>query len=209
MRGIDYVVLFDQDSYLSSQLILKLYETQKKVSGLKSVVAPLPLNRITNEPYRLTILGRYKGLLEVREMLNSGMFIPLCLFSEVGMMDEYLFIDGVDSEWCWRAMNKGIHLFVNPQIKMEHMLGEGDKYLLGKRISIPAPVRTYYQFRNYCILLMRSYVPFNWKLINGIKYTVKFIYYSLCVSPRISYLQKMILGIRDGIRYCLRSLFCA
>ena len=44
-----------------------------------------------------------EDLTEVNELMSSTSLIPIEMFSKVGLLEETLFIDGVDHEWCWRA----------------------------------------------------------------------------------------------------------
>lgn len=116
-------------------------------------------------------------------------------------MDGSLFIDGVDHEWCCRCnkIMKG-RFFIAENEHLSHQLGEGDRCFLWKKVAIPTPFRTYYQFRNYFILICRGYVPLYWKISNGIKYIIKAFYYPIFISPRKEYLKNIYGGIRDGIK---------
>lgn len=98
--------------------------------------------------------------------MNSGALIASTAFKHAGLMDTQLFIDGVDSEWCWRAsyLMKAT-FYVDKNIKLAHYLGIDNKRICGKEISITPPFRMYYQYRNYIRLLKRRYVPSSWKSI--------------------------------------------
>ena len=105
-----------------------------------------------------------------------------------------------DYEWCWRAWHQaGLRSFMVEQAPLFHQIGEGDKKIGAKNVSIPAPFRVYYQYRNYLWLCQRSYVPKYWKKRHLIKYAVKTFYYPLCVSPRGQYARHIAKGIFDGL----------
>jgi len=68
----------------------------------------------------------------------------------VGLMDEDLFIDHVDSEWCFRAKAKGFQLFGVGGAAMTHALGERRKeiwFLRRRIVTLHKPFRYYYIFR--------------------------------------------------------------
>ena len=204
----DFVYFLDQDSISAEGIAKGLVDGYKLLSG-KGVkiggVGPLPINRITGKDYPIDIIGRpfndNVNIFEARDLMNSASLINVDLFREVGMMDEFLFIDGVDYELCWRATsNAQYRFFILQSIKLSHQLGEGDKRLMGAPVKISTPFRTYYQFRNYFILLCRGYVPVTWKIKNGIKYLCKYFYFPLFCKPRIEYLKNINRGIIDGIK---------
>lgn len=201
-----YLFFLDQDSIspanIINELLLKYYYLSSS-SITVGAVGPRAFNRCENKEYRGSLKKGKKindEITEVSELISSASLIAVSNFEKVGLMDEKLFIDGVDHEWCWRAKLKmGGRFFIVETMKLSHHLGEGDRYFLWKKVPIPTSFRTYYQYRNYFILLRRSYVPFYWKVTNGIKYMIKLFYYPLCISPRFLYLKNMWKGIRDGI----------
>lgn len=202
----DYLLFMDQDSIAPPNLVEALLSESLKLQNesiLVGAIGPRAVNRQDSSEYRGMIMAGKKideSITEVNELISSGSMIPFANFDSVGVMDAELFIDGVDHEWCWRAKYKeNKRFFICETVKLSHQLGEGDRYLLGKRISISTPFRTYYQYRNYFILLRREYVPLYWKLSNGFKYIIKLFYFPLFVSPRIGYLKNIWRGIYSGM----------
>lgn len=159
----------------------------------------------TNLPYHIKDCFIKKidnqGVTEVSYTMNSISLIPLKLFNKVGLMDESLFIDGVDDEWCWRAAKvTGCRFFIDDNVIIKHNLGRSGGKIGKRTISIASPKRLYYQYRNYIWLKKRDYVPRQWIRYNGWKYLLKIIYYPLFVSPRFINLKYIIKGICDGFR---------
>ena len=204
----DFVYFLDQDS-ISPKGIVNQLMNQYDLLYSKGInigaVGPRPYNRKENVEYRGSVKkGKtlYEGITEVTELINSASLVPVNVFKQVGLMDEPLFIDGVDHEFCWRAKRKlGSRFFIVESVKLSHQLGEGDRYFLFRKVAIPTPFRTYYQFRNYFILIRRGYVPIYWKLSNGFKYVIKYFYFPLCVPPRLMYLKNINKGVVDGLFY--------
>lgn len=204
-KEFTHVLFFDQDSIapagMVSTLVARLRllkERGDKVGG----IGPMPINIDTGLPYIKNARKYYlNDICEVSELMNSASLFYTKVFDDVGLMDESLFIDGVDHEFCWRASsNAQYHFFMVTSLFLNHKLGEGDQHFMGKSVKIPTPFRTYYQFRNYFWLTRRKYVPTCWKISNGIKYLLKYIYYPIFCKPRANYFKNINKGIIDGIK---------
>lgn len=203
----DFLLFADPDTTIERGAIDHLYNTYRKmenhnynIGGIGSVAR----NRITHELYPL----RSTFICEIEEMnvkqvtytMNSISLYPTGLFQKVGFMDESLFIDGVDSEFCWRATDKTKACFyLDNNVIVDHQLGMGTKNVCGKAVSITPPFRMYYQYRNYLWLLKRPYTPKRWILENGVRYLIKMIYYPLFKSPRMQYVKYIAKGIYKGL----------
>lgn len=203
--AFDFVFYLDQDSIVQKNMVASLIAVYDRLSAMNirvGAVGPRPVNRQTNKKYVGSIKKGYiimDCITEVTELISSASLIPLKIFNDTGLMDESLFIDGVDHEWCWRAHQKGKYrFFIYEKMLLSHQLGEGDKYFILRKVAIPTPFRTYYQYRNYFILIRRGYVPLYWKLSNGLKYLIKLFYYPIFIKPRVKYLRNILFGIRDG-----------
>ena len=204
----DYILYLDQDSIVEPNMVsclLRQYTYLKQLGKKVGGIGPRPFNRLENKEYRGCIK---KGkaitdkITEVTELISSATLVPISVIKEVGYMETQLFIDGVDHEWCWRAsFFFNYHFYIDEEVKLSHQLGEGDRFFLFKRITIPTPFRTYYRYRNYFILIRRNYVPLYWKLSNGFKYFIKIFYYPMMVSPRLQYLKNILGGIKAGLIY--------
>jgi rhamnosyltransferase len=205
-----FILLLDQDSLPSPGMLQALLEeaTELGNAGVKlATIGPTPINRATGLPYQERVPRPVEYLSNGRtrrrgEIISSGSLIPVGAFAAVGLLDEELFIDGVDHEWCWRAGRlHGWVVGMSERTTLSHMLGEGDRSLLGIRVKVSTPFRTYYQVRNYFILARRNYVPLFWKVSNLVKYLVKFFYFSSRSGNGRDYFRNMCRGARDGLTY--------
>lgn len=203
----DYVLFSDPDSQIPEHAVATLFNTYQRMveKGFKvGGVGSTAYNRSTGSPYPLqsNFIQNLsdEAVTEVTFLMNSISLIPTSLFSRVGLMDESLFIDGIDSEWCWRgAHQQGLRFFLDDHLHIMHQLGLGTRIIGGKERSITPPARFYYQFRNYLWLYRRDYVPRKWLKENGLKYIIKAIYYPFMVAPRWKYLKNICNGIFVGL----------
>lgn len=206
-QGVSYVLLLDQDSDITEAQIAELrmsYEALQQQGIRLAAISPRPYNKQSGQPYPYpcNYIGKHtERYTEVTDLMSSGMLIACDAIRTIGCMEEELFIDGVDSEWCWRAMSKGYRLFVDEDIHLEHMLGLGNKTVAGKTISVTPPHRMYYMYRNYLRLCQRNYVPTRWKWHNGVKYMLKAIYYPLFGGDKAAYIHHIWRGIKDGLHH--------
>ncbi len=135
-------------------------------------------------------------------LMSSGSLIDFAALKEVGLLDEELFIDYVDTEWCMRARNRGFNCYGVCTAHMEHSFGERQLHLRWMpSIGIPyrSPIRHYYIFRNALLLMRRTYVPARWKLTE-LKRLVLLLpaYVSSAPSP-LRHLRCMLIGVIHGI----------
>lgn len=208
-QNYEYCLIMDQDSIVSDGMVFQLLEDYIFLKSRKinlAVIGPTPINKITQKEYaprlrkNYPFFNDYDHLIKVNELISSGSLINLQVLNDIGLMDENLFIDGVDHEWCWRANKKGYSCAMSRKAKLQHMLGEGDRKILGISVAISSPFRIYYQYRNFIYLCKKSYVPTYWKLNNMFKYSIKFFYYPIFIFPRTKYLINIVKGIYAGIK---------
>ena len=97
------------------------------------------------------------GLQSVSHTIASGTLIPVRALHEIGLMQESLFIDWVDLEWCWRARNQhGYQTICTGDVVIEHTLGDGSIRFLWRKVSIRPPLRRYYMVRNAIHIALHS-----------------------------------------------------
>lgn len=205
--NLDFCFFLDQDSIVEDGMVNNLLKHYEELNGkgiCVGAIGPRPINRQQGKEYRGSVkkgIAFDENTTEVTELISSASLIPAKHFEVVGGMDESLFIDGVDHEWCWRCSYLiNARFFISEKNHLSHQLGEGDREFLWRKVAIPTPFRTYFQFRNYFILSKRRYVPLYWKLSNGIKYCIKMFYFPLFIPPRREYIKQILRGIYDGLK---------
>ena len=180
----DCVIQLDQDSFIDQKTVNLLIDNYKSLNKLHKVAAVGP-GQLNDE------------VKEVVNMKSSGMLIGVDAIKNIGFLDESLFIDLVDYDWCWRAKKMGYSLFLIP-CKFTHHLGSIHHALGFYIISIPTPIRHYYQFRNSLRLIREFRTPLFWGLTRVPIIIIKLILYPILLPSGFLRLKFMVRGIIDS-----------
>ncbi|MBW8190736.1 glycosyltransferase family 2 protein [Neiella marina] len=201
----EQVILFDQDSQVNTGFVegLAVAANSLRSQGIQlACIGPRPFCLHENKESKPRVqspLGKFGEVTLVRQIIASGMLIRLSDFDQVGPKESGLFIDGVDHEWCWRALAKGFSVAVCETVKMPHVLGDSRGGLLGLSYKVGSPERLYYQFRNILVLSRRPYVPLYWKVRNLLAMPIRFLLMSLFQAPRYKRCRLMLKGVWHGL----------
>ncbi len=125
-------------------------------------------------------LGRENPTVEVDSLNSSGTLLSNTVFTETGGFDSGLFIDHVETDWCFKAKSLGYKLFGTINTQLTHHMGDDVCYywlLKKRRMPYRSPARHYYIVRNSVLLQKRSYVPIAWKISNVLKLCFTFCYF--------------------------------
>ena len=136
-------------------------------------------------------------------LISSGALFPREALLELGLMDEDLFIDHVDTEWFLRAKDRGWRVFGVCDAVMDHGLGERTVMVwLGRWRYLPIhqPFRYYYIYRNSVLLYRRSYPSRRWKHTDMLRLAKMFVVFSLFAGNRRQNLRMMCRGLADGFK---------
>jgi len=210
-KGLTCALLFDQDSEPSATLLAELprtLATERARDARVAIVGPAyedarlggvaPFVRFGFlKLQRIVPAGRQP--VEVDFLITSGSCVNLMVWHSVGPMEDALFIDFVDLEWCIRAKSKGFLLLGAPALHLAHELGGEPVRVFGRTYPGHGPVRHYYLFRNAVALILRSYVPWSWKSTELIKMPFRLVIYGLFMRPRLAHLRLSLLGICHGL----------
>lgn len=211
--GYDYTLLLDQDSEPDVADLYELINSAVKLNCERNnkvaAVSPAYYDRAINkrcdflkvEGFKLKRVSSIGNKpINVSYTITSGTVIKLACLEYIGLMDDSLFIDFVDIEWCFRATNAGYEIIGIPNVLMEHEIGCEPVVVFGKKYVNHSPIRHYYYFRNAILLMRRTYVPFAWKKNETLKILPRFIVYSLFTNNKFEHLKKMSRGIIDGLK---------
>jgi rhamnosyltransferase len=141
--------------------------------------------------------------LRVDNLNGSGTLVSAQLFSQLGGLAEDFFIDHVDTEWAFRVLASGHHLYGVPAVSFRHRMGErGIRFwMLGWRVwPRRSPLRHYYLFRNGARLLRTRNVPGVWKAWAPVKLLLTAFAHGLFDDERGAQLRQMARGFGEGWR---------
>jgi rhamnosyltransferase len=133
-------------------------------------------------------------------LVASGALIALPVIEAVGPMEEGLFIDNVDLEWCFRARARGYALLGVCDAVLEHSVGDQVVHVAGRALYRHGPLRQYYIMRNRIALYRRPYSPWGWVVQDFLRLWVKLVLFGLVFAPRRENLRMMARGLVDGLK---------
>lgn len=216
MPDIKFVLFLDQDSVPDAGFVNTL-KSEFMTAGIHSRVAVIgpalfdPRAGAYHSFHKLEGL-RYRKInpqdsgsqpLRCTTVNSSGSLVSLQVFEEIGAFDESLFIDHVETEWCFRATSKGFALFVTNKTQLKHLMGDDvlAVSVFGWKKFMPyrSPLRHQYLFRNSVILLGRDYVPVAWKLYCVLKLLMSLMVFALFSKEKSKQLKSMTAGVRAGL----------
>ncbi len=207
--GARVVAFFDQDSQLEAEFLRNL--TSTLVPGKPAIVAPRLLDEAlgTEMPStRLSPRGMPKPAycgerslpMDVDIVISSGSAATREVFAIAGDMDESLFIDSVDTEWCLRCRARDIPIQVVPAAMMRHRIGQASVRIAGTTVLLHTPTRCYYQLRNSVLLFKRAHVPFLFALRETLSIAWSRLLLLIVVDEKAAYVRAGLSGLADGLR---------
>lgn len=211
-RGNEAVLLLDQDTVVQEDTLDRLLEAYRQLKNRGERVAGVgaafvdPRNGFAFPFVRLSrvrmkrIDTRAGSPVPCDLLISSGSLIPIEAVDAVGEMDESLFIDYVDMEWCARARALGWKVFGVPAARMQHTIGDRTMRILGRVIAVHAPQRQYYLIRNALLFARKPYLPVNWRVHLGYRAVTQFVLFGLLCAPRLPRLHWLARGLWDGVR---------
>ena len=211
----EFVVFFDQDSVPQPGMIGRLHAAYVRLVGegrRVACVGPRYVPARTGQPVSFIRVGWLRlypqpcpnanTVIECDFLLSSGSLVPMSVLKSVGGMEEALFIDLVDTEWCLRARSAGYGVFGSCGALLEHRLGEDmQRVWLGRWRSFARhkPFRYYYIFRNALHLMRRGYVPLKCKVFFFKWLVALFVTFGMVAGRQQKELGMMLRGIWHGL----------
>lgn len=210
--GYTHLLLLDQDSEPERNMVqvLRLALDELGQTYQVAAVGPQFRDRRTGHvapfvrigfPTSTKLVGAPGQRVECDFLISSGTLLPLSSLDRVGSMDEGLFIDNVDLEWCFRARHHGMRLFGICDAQMKHSIGDAvrpSRWVQGG-IKIHSPIRLYYITRNRVLLYRRKETPGVWIAQDVPRLVLKFISTLMFLKPRRDYLRSMARGLLDAL----------
>ncbi|MBU9563676.1 glycosyltransferase family 2 protein [Burkholderia multivorans] len=209
--GCHFALLFDQDSEPSEELLRGLplaLAREISVNARVALVGPAYDDRRLGGVVPFVRFGYFKlkriapsGTvpIDVDFLISSGSCLNLAVWRDIGPMDEGLFIDFVDLEWCVRARSKGYVVRGVPWLRLPHELGGAPIRVFGRSYPGHNALRHYYMFRNAIALIRRRYVPITWKSTELVKLPFRLLIYGTFMPSRLQHVRMSLLGLWHGL----------
>jgi rhamnosyltransferase len=203
-----YLIFFDQDSQCAPYMVANLVSSWHALALLAEnvgAIGPSHIDPRSNTKYPIEC---YNGPFLIKQnkpilgdlfrsdfLMASGLFTSVNNWQIIGKMNEDLFIDYVDHDWCFRAKAHNFSLFVLDRAELIHTVGDNRKKFFGRYISLHNPIRRYYLFRNGLLLLRYQHVPNGFKLRELFRNIFRFVFHFFHAKNKLS-----LLGFYHGIK---------
>lgn len=197
---IRFVALFDQDSEPAVNLpaILANESLEHGLSDVCCIAPQLQDVKSGGAAYRQH--NRQAHTDGVKSVPTSGSVISKEAFALVGPMNDALFIDGIDHEWCLRAAAKGLKIIVSKNVTMLHNMGDDAVDWFGDYKPLYSnPIRHYFIVRNAIYLGFYGDLPFRWRAVELLKTLRRIPAYLWASSDRSRSLRLICRGVANGI----------
>ncbi|MBI0330204.1 glycosyltransferase family 2 protein [Burkholderia plantarii] len=211
-RGIDAVALFDQDStvpepfFPTMRALCARFGAQPFLAGPRifdeneqRYLPELTSNGVTVR--RLSITPDAPAL-RCAFLISSGSVISREAFACLGRFDETLFIDHVDTEYCFRALARGVPVYVVPSLVLAHRIGSKRRHRIGP-FEISAMhhpwYRRYYSARNAVQLGMQYGLRFPVAIVPNLLTLWQIVQIVLCEDDKRAKLEGIAFGVADGL----------
>ena len=210
-EGLDHLLLLDQDSRPESDMVERLGAALRADPGA-CAAGPRYHDRRTGQlgyfvRWGWTGVRRVEppqdaGPVPVDFLIASGTLLRCEALRDVGFMDEALFIDHVDTEWCLRATHAGHRLLGVSQARLEHAIGGAVRRIwLGRwrHVSHHSPLRLYFNLRNSLLLWPRPWVSWRWRCADFWRIMLRLAYFGVLDPDRAANWPWLLRAVRDGL----------
>ena len=205
-NNYEYLFTFDQDSMIEKnyvQIMIRNFENVLDIHKNAVCFSPSIIDeKFNNEQFIKKNISKTNNQIKYKEVnfaITSGSLFVKESFLKVGEMNEKLFIDGVDMDWCERAKLCNTKLFKSNNIFLKHRIGQKFINFFGiKKSYHQLDIRVYYIIRNSIYLILYGKNRVIWKFIEFQKTIIRiFAYPILSLKRRYTFLI-VLLAIKDG-----------
>lgn len=206
-HGADYVLFSDQDTLYPVDFIKKSLVCFERHKNEKiAAVVPYFYNENKKQFAQVSVTKTKSIDAEIGKdyylahAISSGSLCHVSVLETAGMMNERLFIDFVDTEWCWRATKMGFNIICDTTNIIHHSMGDSFKKILGKKIVVYSDFRNYFFLRNGIYLLFHSHLL---KFYEGLGFYVfmfkKTILYFITTDFSYKHIKLYLKALRRGL----------
>jgi rhamnosyltransferase len=210
--GADAVALFDQDSTPPPEFFNVMHGMCDALGSQPFMLGPriyddneerfLPEIIIDGPRVRRLRLDPGARAQRCSFMITSGCVLSRNAFETLGTFAESLFIDHVDTEYCFRALLHNVPLYVMPLLVLSHRIGAKRRHRFGPftlTAGNHAPARRYYSARNAMYIALTYGRRFPPAFIPNLLTLSQVFQVLLCEADKLAKLRGIMMGIADGL----------
>lgn len=200
---VKYLMLFDQDSEVTEELVGKLYRSIIKANvslGNRICIGPNHVDDKRNRKEMSNMLSFSEVTFKsVSALPTSGITFCIDALTADDYFDNEMFLDFVDFDWCWKLGKKGWMFYRIMEISMFHRLGLGEYRVFNVKFYKTNPYRHYYQIRDTLRISFKAHTPLysRIRLLSVIPFKV--IAYPIIFGDSMERLKWSYKGFRDFI----------
>jgi rhamnosyltransferase len=192
-ENFTHVLTMDQDSWFETGYAGELIKALDKIGDVKAgIIAPLYNTRVASQAGDQIFMER-------RAVITSGNLLSLAAVAACGYLDEKLFIDSVDHEYCLRIRTHGFKILQYTGVSLSHSLGNLQRDSITKVTTTHHDaIRRYYITRNR-LAVSRKYFRFDPVFCSGEIWLVirDFFKVLLFENDKKMKMSNMLKGLRD------------
>jgi rhamnosyltransferase len=206
-NGSEFLLLLDQDTILKIETLKEYFSESTRLLEDKKIACCGPSfidikfgkkHGFANYGFlKINAKPTHESAVSCLYLMTSATMISKDVFNVVGLMDESLFIDYIDVEWCLRARSRGYNILGLSEFEFLHNVGDSVKNILWLKVPVHNKFRLYYQTRNFIYLFRRGYIPFYWKVCELI-YEFKRAFFYLIIDRKNLFV--LLKGFQDGFK---------
>lgn len=205
-QGADYIILSDQDTIYPVDYVEKMIEIFA-FDEVAAAVAPRFIDVKKKSIDGFAILRRIGfaniypefGCYAIAHAIASGLIVKVSTLSDIGLMQDDLFIDWVDYEWCWRARKAGYKIIGNADVIIQHQLGDSSVDIGFREVNLRSPQRHYYITRNaFYLALYSNLLTFPQRITLFFRSFRYIIAFPILAKPHLINLKAVFLGFYHG-----------
>lgn len=212
-----FVTAFDQDTKISPGMVDVLASDLEQLLEAGEPVAaigPLVVDDYTNHTlpfinFKLPLNAKYRKpaskdgrqLVECDFLISSGCLMSVKALEEIGSMNEALFIDNVDLDWCFRATYKRYKVYGDFGTAIRQQIGTNYTQIpfTESVIRYHDYERLYYMTRNRIWLYRQNYANRSWVVHDVFRFVSKFMFLLVFRVKRADLLKSTMRGIIDSM----------
>lgn len=200
-NGATAIVTFDQDSTIAPGFVDALSAAREH-----ALAHGVPAGPVVPEFFADVSQAGSSTRHEVvyaAHAIQSGMYLPADVVERVGLMDDSLFIDLVDTDFELRCLDSDLPCIVAPGVRLPHRLGARYRFpgplgALLPTLTLSTPFRYYYRARNR-IVLARRHPRHRARLRSDARADYAyFVIAWMLAKPRSTMRRLLVAGFRDG-----------